>query len=417
MKKRKHKLLLGYAIIFMFVIVGFSGSILAYVSRTHLEKVDTDLMLLKTSIQKASGRVLEIDTPFNPKMQVVLRDGIGNLDDRMPVPDWYLQNVEHLSPESKDELETVAAGDFMYRTIKFDAIYRGQMYSVQLLYNIDSDIDAMYNLRKILVNGSVVILFFSLFISNFLADIAVKPLEEALERQREFLENASHELRTPISIIQSRLEGLLRDPEKKIIDKYEYIEPAIRETRRMGKMVSNLMVLTRADAGEALGEVERFNLTVLGEEISEIYREFASIQEKPFRYVSGGDVFITANREKLHQLLIILLDNALKYTGTGEALELVIESQKDKAVIKVADEGIGIKEENLENVFLRFFREDKARTRTTGGTGLGLSIARWITECHGGTIKAYRNKTKGTVIEVVLPKENHPRQRKDIVRA
>jgi len=127
-------------------------------------------------------------------------------------------------------------------------------------------------------------------------------------------------------------------------------------------------------------------------------------------------VFITANREKLHQLLIILLDNALKYTGTGEALELVIESQKDKAIIKVADEGIGIKEENLENVFLRFFREDKARARTTGGTGLGLSIARWITECHGGTIKAYRNKTKGTVIEVVLPRENHQRPKKEIAR-
>lgn len=414
MKKRKHKILLGYAIIFCVFILGFTLSIFTFVSRTHLDKVDTDLELFRTAVIRVSGKNLEMNIPFNPKMVVVLRDDQGSFDQRFPVPDYIRSNIENLTPTANDEVQTVMAGTFRYRALKFDTILEGEMHNVQVLYNIDAELNVLNNLKRILINGSIVILFLALVISNFMADLAIRPLQESLEKQREFLENASHELRTPITIIQSRLEGLLRDPEKKIIDKYEYIEPAIRETRRMAKMVSNLMVLTRADAGEAMGEVEQFNLAVLGEEIAEIYREFASFQEKPFTYYHHQEVMVKANREKIHQLLIILLDNALKYTGKGERLELRIENQKDKALIRVSDEGIGIKEENLENVFMRFFREDKARTRTSGGTGLGLSIARWITESHGGIIKAYKNRVKGTVIEVHIPKEYVARKREEI---
>lgn len=414
MKKRKHRILLGYAIIFCVFILGFTLSIFTFVSRTHLDKIDTDLELFRTAVIRVSGRNLEMNIPFNPKMVIVLRDEDGSLNPRFPVPDYIRSNIVELTPTVNDEVQTVAAGSFRYRTLKFDTILEEEMHNVQVLYNIDAELNVLNNLKKILINGSIVILFLALVISNFMADLAVRPLQESLEKQREFLENASHELRTPITIIQSRLEGLLRDPEKKIIDKYEYIEPAIRETRRMSKMVSNLMVLTRADAGEAMGDVEQFNLAVLGEEIAEIYREFASFQEKPFTYYHHQEVMVKANREKIHQLLIILLDNALKYTGKGERLELRIENQKDKALIRVSDEGIGIKEENLDNVFMRFFREDKARTRTTGGTGLGLSIARWITESHGGTIKAYKNRVKGTVIEVHIPKEYVARKREEL---
>lgn len=414
MKKRKHKILLGYAIIFCVFILGFTLSIFTFVSRTHLDKVDTDLELFRTAVIRVSGRNLEMNIPFNPKMVIVLRDEDGRFDPRFPVPDYIRSNIEDLTPTVNDEVQTVAAGSFRYRALKFDTILEEEMHNVQVLYNIDAELNVLNNLKRILINGSIVILFLALVISNFMADLAIRPLQESLEKQREFLENASHELRTPITIIQSRLEGLLRDPEKKIIDKYEYIEPAIRETRRMSKMVSNLMVLTRADAGEAMGDVEQFNLAVLGEEIAEIYREFASFQEKPFTYYHHQEVLVKANREKIHQLLIILLDNALKYTGKGERLELRIENQKEKALIRVSDEGIGIKEENLDNVFMRFFREDKARTRTTGGTGLGLSIAKWITESHGGTIRAYKNRVKGTVIEVHIPKEYVARKREEI---
>jgi two-component system sensor histidine kinase CiaH len=414
MKKRKHRILLGYAIIFCVFILGFTLSIFTFVSRTHLDKIDTDLELFRTAVIRVSGRNLEMNIPFNPKMVILLRDDEGRFDPRFPVPDYIRSNIEDLTPTVNDEVQTVAAGSFRYRALKFDTILEEEMRNVQVLYNIDAELNVLNNLKRILINGSIVILFLALVISNFMADLAIRPLQESLEKQREFLENASHELRTPITIIQSRLEGLLRDPEKKIIDKYEYIEPAIRETRRMSKMVSNLMVLTRADAGEAMGDVEQFNLAVLGEEIAEIYREFASFQEKPFTYYHHQEVMVKANREKIHQLLIILLDNALKYTGKGERLELRIENQKEKALIRVSDEGIGIKEENLDNVFMRFFREDKARTRTTGGTGLGLSIAKWITESHGGTIRAYKNRVKGTVIEVHIPKEYVARKREEI---
>ena len=114
---------------------------------------------------------------------------------------------------------------------------------------------------------------------------------------------------------------------------------------------------------------------------------------------------------------LVVLDNALKYTKDNGVIELSISATKDKGIMKVIDNGVGIKEENLQNVFVRFFREDKARNRNSGGTGLGLSIAKWIADCHGGTITAQRGKEVGTIIEVQLPREFKNKNTKNASRA
>lgn len=417
MKKKKLRILFSYASIFVVIICLFSISIFMFVDKTQMTKIDEDLQRYKSAIIKITNQEFMVNLPMNQKSIVVIRDRSGELDARYPLPAYFSEGLSTLEDITHDEIQTVSYKGSQFRTLKFTMFLGDDQREVQILYNIDSDIRVLDNLKKILVNGSLLIIMACLLISYILASATIKPMLESIEKERAFLQDASHELRTPIAIIQSRLEGLLRNPEEKIIDKYEYIEPALRESRRISKMVSNLMVLTRADSGAALDKVEKFDLRKLGDDLAIIYSEFAGIQNKRFIYSPMEEAIIEGSYEKLHQLLVILLDNALKYTKDNGVIELCISATKDKGVMKVIDNGVGIKEENLQKVFERFFREDKARNRNSGGTGLGLSIAKWIADCHGGTITAQRGKEGGTIIEVQLPREFRNKNTKNIARA
>lgn len=409
MKKKKIRIIISYASIFFVIICLFSVSIFMFVSTNQMKKVDSDLLLFKSAVQRVHDRELKVALPLNPKTVTIVKNENGSLDPDFPVTEFYRNSLSEFEEIPVEQIRTVSFKGGYYRTIKFNHFLEGEPKEVQVLYNIDSDIRVMNSLQKILINGTILIIIACIMISYVLASASIRPMKESIEKERAFLQDASHELRTPIAVIQSRLEGLLRNPEEKIIDKYEYIEPALRESRRISRMVSNLMILTRADAGASLDKLECFDLRKLGDDIAIIYGEFAMIQNKKLVYNPTEAVFIEGNYEKLHQLLIILMDNALKYTKDQGVIELSISSTKDKGIISVSDNGVGIKEENLDKVFTRFFREDKARNRNNGGTGLGLSIAKWIAESHGGTITAKNRKEGGTVIEVQLPKEHKNR--------
>ena len=132
--------------------------------------------------------------------------------------------------------------------------------------------------------------------------------------------------------------------------------------------------------------------------------EIAELQEKQIILDLNYKMDINIDASKIYQLMIILLDNAIKYTESQDTIELNTYLKDNKCVIEVKDTGIGISDEGLERVFERFYREDKARNRETGGTGLGLSIAKLIVSEHGGTIKATHNTPKGTIFTIKLPR-------------
>ncbi len=416
MKKKKLRIIITYASMFFVIISLFAVSIFMFVSMNQMQNVDADLLLFQKTVEKRSSSDLSVALPLNPKTITMVRNEDGTYDRDFPVSEFYQAGADMLMDVPLNEYETIRYKGTHYRTLKFKVLIDNSQKEFQVLYNIDSDIRVLHSLKSILINGSVLILVACFLISYVLANASIRPMKESIEKERAFLQDASHELRTPIAVIQSRLEGLLRNPEEKIIDKYDYIEPALRESRRISRMVSNLMILTRADAGGTTEKVEQFDLRKLGDDIAIIYSEFASIQNKKFLYTKGEEVIIEGNYENLHQLLIILMDNALKYTKDEGVIELSISSVKDKGKIIVKDNGVGIKEENLEKVFTRFFREDKARNRNNGGTGLGLSIAKWIVDCHSGTITAERGKEGGTIIEVILPKEHRQKNLKPFAK-
>ena len=195
---------------------------------------------------------------------------------------------------------------------------------------------------------------------------------------------------------------LLQEPEKKIIEKSEDIALTLNETRRLSKMVTELMDLARADSNKTVINKSKTNLNDLIKEVSLAYQELAKLENKEIRLNLNCKKEVNIDKNKIKQLLVILLDNALKYTEKNDVIEIEAHNHEEKVFINVKDTGIGLSDEGLKHIFERFYREDKAHSREKGGSGLGLSIAQTIVKAHGGSIKIIHNKPKGTIAIVKL---------------
>ena len=163
------------------------------------------------------------------------------------------------------------------------------------------------------------------------------------------------------------------------------------------------MLLSRADSDGMKLQKENINIDEFIKEIISPYKEIAEMQEKNMVLNLDYKVDIDVDTNKFYQLMIILLDNAIKYTETNDSIEVKTYLKDNKFVLEVADTGIGISDEGMTRIFERFYREDKARNRETGGSGLGLSIASSIVTAHGGAIKVSHNTPKGSIFLVRLP--------------
>ncbi len=225
-------------------------------------------------------------------------------------------------------------------------------------------------------------------------------LHQAYQAQQRFVADASHELRAPLTAIQANLEFIRRHAELPTADRDEAIAEASREASRLARLVADLLVLARADAGLPLRRWRMELDRVLLEAFAEA-RQLARGQRLEIGRLEPA--MITGDPDRIKQLVLILLDNAIKYTPEGGRVTLELQRTGASAEILVRDTGIGIAPEDLPHVFDRFYRADPARSRDPGGSGLGLAIARWIAEQHGGQITIESSLGLGTTVSVRLP--------------
>jgi heavy metal sensor kinase len=231
-------------------------------------------------------------------------------------------------------------------------------------------------------------------------------IETAFLRTTQFTADASHELRTPIALIHTEAELALRRSR----DESEYRE-ALRhillEAERTAKLIDELLALARADSGSEAFDIRPIDLHSTIRESGSKWNQVASLRDLQFEEHSDSQqLTVIGDETALRRVIDILLDNAVKYTSSPGTIILSAEQKNGHVIISVKDTGIGIAAEDQQKIFERFYRADKARSRTLGGAGLGLAIAQWIVQVHKGTIAVESEPGNGSVFRVEIPTAN-----------
>lgn len=231
-------------------------------------------------------------------------------------------------------------------------------------------------------------------------------LAHALQAKTDFIADASHELRTPLTVLRANAEVAL-ELDRTCVHT-ELLEEIVLASERMTRLIEDLLFLARSDVGSLPLELEMVDMEAFLSEVTERAGILAREHGATLRTEPGAEGLVRIDQTRIEQAVLILVDNAAKYSPAGEPVTLSSTTRGAEIMVEVSDRGPGVRPEDLPLVFERFYRVDKARTRKQGGTGLGLAIAKSIIEAHGGRIEAESELNKGTKMRFYLPRATMP---------
>jgi two-component system sensor histidine kinase CiaH len=320
---------------------------------------------------------------------------------------WYMTIVMLISLAFSMDLYSVATGE----------LRRGLHRETERIYNqfpvfennpslpppsTDFDSSAHRILFR-LVGLNVVVLVGAGFASYWLARKTLEPIEAAHEQQKRFTADVSHELRTPLTALRMESEVALLNKHTTKEELRKTLGSNLEEVGKIESLINNLLRLTRLESEELQQSFEPLENKAVIEQALEQIRPAADAHNIHFAQ-RVEPAMLSGDRESLVQLLVILLDNAVKYSPTGRAVEVSSQRRNDQVVFSIKDQGAGIEPKALDHVFDRFYRADTSRTKTSAeGYGLGLSIAKMIADLHQGTITLSSRLHHGTTAIVALP--------------
>lgn len=285
----------------------------------------------------------------------------------------------------------------------------------QIIY-VGKDVTALYSgLQKAtyaLIFLGMLALIIATVIGHFMAGRAIIPMKEAYDKQRQFAADASHELRTPLAVVMASADLLLADPSIQNPFLKEILGDLKDEVKKMSKLVSDLLMVARSDNNALKVKMQKIDLGKLLEQNIRMMTPLAEKKEIALIGENFRKMILIGDEQKIKQLILILVDNAIKYTPNGGKVIVRHEkSESTRAIFSVQDSGIGIAPEDQEKIFERFYRVDKARSREMGGNGLGLAIAMEILKLHDGKIFVDSELGHGTKFTVELKiKKDAPKE-------
>lgn len=344
---------------------------------------------------------------FGVNTDIVLFDKNGNVIDLennfkgLDKINFNKNNINRIvSYETKNASGHVENFRGIIMKVNQDGKYSSDIKYAAVLTSVNQLEQANRTNQRIILMVMIGFWLISMIASQYLAKLSMKPLLESIEKQKSFVENASHELRTPLAVLQNRLEALFRKPSATIMDSSENIASSLEEVRNMRLLTTNLLNLARRDDGLNPEIIE------IGPDFFDtIFENYEIIAEENGKVVTWDNQLtkpIKSDKTLIRQLMTILFDNAVKYTDDDGAIhfDVFIGKKEKQLVIRVSDNGPGIRDSDKLHIFDRFYRVDKARTRQKGGFGLGLSLAKQIVDALKGTIIVKDNIPKGTIFEV-----------------
>jgi signal transduction histidine kinase len=273
--------------------------------------------------------------------------------------------------------------------------------------DVDLVNEARHRLFLILlgINGGILVISGGL--AYILAGKTLKPISDMVEEQNQFISDASHELRTPLTSMKSAMEVGLRDKSLEIKEAREMLAENIEDVDKLQALSDHLLQLAQYQKPDNKVLQSRMEKVPIAEVVAGAVKKTSPMAKiKKITINSSGveEVEIKANKYNIHDLLVILLDNAIKYSPKNKTVTIEAKRNDGQVIIKVTDEGMGITEKDLPHIFERFYRADSARSKeTAGGYGLGLSIAKKIVELHRGNITVRSKIGTGTTFTVKLP--------------
>jgi signal transduction histidine kinase len=269
--------------------------------------------------------------------------------------------------------------------------------------SLESEQAALRSLLLVLGGGAAAGLLLSLAGAWFLAGRALIPVHLAFRRQQAFVADAAHELRTPLTVLRSATDLLDRHRDEPLAANGDLLDDVRHEVGRLERLTGDLLTLARSDRGQLQLAVAPLDVGALASDVVRRAEPLAQARGVTLTYHGGAPPPVAeADPDRLEQVLLILLDNALRYTPTGGRVDVRVGQQDGGALVEVADTGMGIAAEHLPRVFERFYRADAARTRAESGAGLGLAIARAVAEAHGGRLTLDSAPGAGTRAVVYL---------------
>ncbi|EGO62734.1 sensor histidine kinase [Acetonema longum] len=405
------------SLVFLSVFVIFASAFYGYLAYRLFDQVDDALRARVNSFRLVRGRIASarVRPFFDPRIFLILRSSDGQAVSLSPFRTEESGDLTAIVADIElGDLRTKEYENHTYRVMSVPYPYEDkvlnmanvvQVQEIIAVSIVDTEVRLLHDLLWIMLGSLVLGLVGIIWAGYYLAKRAMVPIEAAWKKQQQFVADASHELRSPITGINSNAELMLRHPERTIEEESHRINNIIKETMRMAKLIAHLLTLARSDANEAELQLAPLDISELIGTVAEQFKPLAEMNQIELSVQITQKVELIADKERLHQLVVILLDNAFKYTPAGGQILISCFTADKQAVIYVQDTGQGIAPENLPRIFDRFFREDKARSRESG-TGLGLAIAKWIVDKHGGKMGVESEVGKGTKFKVSFPGGN-----------
>lgn len=268
--------------------------------------------------------------------------------------------------------------------------------------NIQNLLIELFKSFFVIISLSLILL---LLISIYFTNKSIEPIKEAFDKQKEFITNASHELKTPLTIIKTNLSLILSNKNDTINNQIKWINYINDQTNRMSTLINEMLSLSKLDIDENKIILEKINIRNIIESMLLMFDAIIYENNITLETNISKDLFINGNKENIKKLFSILMDNAIKYTNKNGKINVYLYSKKNKIILIVENTGYGIPKESIDKIFERFYRVDDSRHIETGGYGIGLSIANAIVKQHSGKIFANSELNKTTSFIVELPQQ------------
>lgn len=387
--------------LFMLLYALSSAAVYAIVRQEAIQSVDTSIQEIAQHVEQ------EGSLPPMHISYVYVYAQMGNTV-ITNAPSSFIQGLQHLAARRSTTTgwftNWTGPGGNPYRVYSLPQPSGTGSFQVLIAEDMRPYLNVLIPLRRVIIFVGLAGSLIAGGAGFLWAGRALRPIRTAWDRQLRFVSDASHELRTPLAVIQSNLDLVLDHADQTVEENLEWVGNAQSEARRLTRLVQDLLTLARSDAQTAPIQVAPVAIADTVQRAVDMFEPVADMYGLELRSGNLTEATIQGDKDRLMQLVVILVDNACKYTGTGGHVTVSTTVQKNHLLLQVEDDGSGIDTADLPHVFDRFYRADKARARGDDqGTGLGLSIAKWITEAHHGKIQIDSKPGAGTTVTVTLP--------------